>query len=227
MTDDNILAEPRRKPLALDNPIFITMYRYFFPILIVLFPTLLLAQTDAERALKLIESEKFAEAKQITDRLLRQATTLSDADALTDIGIALEDSGRYVEAGPFHEQALKINAEKLGKNHPDTVPALTNLAINYKKRGDYNEAEPRYQQALKIVVPNSLEAALLKNNLGFLYQEQYRYKEAEELYKEALDMHKKRTRGKDDEYMASPLQNLSRLYFPTNGSKTLAFRRNL
>ena len=189
------------------------MYRYFFALLFILSPTLLSAQTDAERAATLIEGGRFSEAKQITDRLLRQATTLSDADALTNIGIAFEDSGRYPEAEPFFKRALEIYEKIRGKDHPDTVPALTNLAINRKERGRYAEAEPLYQQALKIVAPNSLEATLLMNNLGFLYQEQYRYAEAEKLYEEALDNHKKRTGGKDDKHMASPLQNLARLYY--------------
>ena len=193
------------------------MYRYFFPFLFILFPLSLSAQnfdTDAEKSQQLIEAGRFDEAKPITARLLRQAASLSDASALTDIGIALEDSGRYTEAEPFHERALEINERQHGKNHSNTVPTLTNLAINYKERGRYAKAEPLYEQALKIVKDtNSFHSALLMNNLAFLYQEQYRYDEAENLYKEALVIHEKRTRGKDDEYMASPLQNLARLYY--------------
>jgi len=170
------------------------MTRYIFTLLFLLPPILLSAQTDAERA------------------LLQRATTLSDASALTNIGIALEDSGRYTEAEPFHIKALEISESRHGKKHPDTVPALTNLAINYKERGRYADAEPLYLQALAIVA-DSFQTALLKNNLAFLYQEQYRYDEAKKLYDDALDIHTKRTQGNDDEYMASPLQNRARLYY--------------
>ena len=196
------------------------MLRYRLLLLLFLFPALLWAQNpssfdaNAERACQLIESERFDEAKRITDQLLRQATNVSDASALTDIGIAFEDKGRYNEAEPFHRRALEINERQYGENHPGTVPALTNLAINYKERGRYAEAEPLYKQALEIATrTDSFHAALLMNNLAFLYQEQYRYVEAEGLYQKALNIHKARTGGKDDEYMASPLQNLARLYY--------------
>ena len=192
------------------------MLRYNLLLLVLIFlsPALLLAQTDAERAVKLIESGEFAEAKQITARLLRQAASIDDADTLTDIGIALEDAGRYTEAEPFHRRTLEINERHHGKNHPDTVPAITNLAINYKERGRYAGAEPLYLRALKIVEnTNTFHAALLMNNLAFLYQEQFCYEEAKKLYNDALEIHEKRTGGKDDQYMASPLQNLARLYY--------------
>ena len=207
------------------------MFRYCFLFLFLLFPVLLPAQNfdaDAKKAYEFIEDRKFDDAKQITDRLLQQATTLSDASALTDIGIALEDAGRYTEAEPFHKRALEINERHHGKNHSNTVPALTNLAINYKERGRYSEAEPLYQKALEIVPDkNDFHAALLKNNLGFLYQEQYRYSEAEKLFKEALDIHTKRTGGKDDEYMASPLQNRARLYYFESRKKESIEKREL
>ena len=170
-------------------------------------------EADAGKAYELLQAGKVDEAKPITDRLLQQATSLADAQALTDIGIAFEEKGRYSEAEPFHKRALEINQRQDGENHPDTARSLTNLAINYKERGRYAEAEPLYKQALDIVAPNGLHAALLMNNLAFLDQEQYRYAEAEELYLKALDLHKARTGGKDDEYMASPLQNLARLYY--------------
>ena len=196
--------------------IYPVMFRYILLFLTFLSPALLSAQnftSDAERVLQLIKSRKFDDAQRIADQLLRRAANVDDASALTEIGIAFEDSGRYVEAEPFHERALQIWEKQRGKNHPDTVPALTDLAINYKEQGRYAEAEPLYQQALAVKGLNDFNRALLMNNLAFLYQEQYRYKEAEELYKKALDIHKARTRGKDDEYMASPLQNLSRLYY--------------
>ena len=197
------------------------MLRYSLLLLIVFSPTLLPAQNtasfvaDAEKALELIESGKFVEVKPITDRLLQQAASVDNASALTDIGIALEDSGRYREAEPFHHKALEIHERQHGKDHSDTVPALTNLAINCKEQGHYAKAEPLYQQALNIVTAdkNDFHAALLMNNLAFLYQEQYREDEAEKLYNDALELHRRRTGGQDDEYMASPCQNLARLYY--------------
>ena len=85
------------------------MLRYTLSLLIFLFPALLTAQSDAERAAQFIASGRFAEAKPITDRLLQRATSTDHADALTDIGIALEDSGRYREAEPFHHKGNNLS----------------------------------------------------------------------------------------------------------------------
>ncbi|NEO61572.1 MAG: tetratricopeptide repeat protein, partial [Moorea sp. SIO4G2] len=60
--------------------------------------------------------------------------------------------GRYSEAEPLYQQALKLRKQLLGENHPDVATSLNNLAGLYDNQGRYSEAEPLYRQALKIAV---------------------------------------------------------------------------
>ncbi len=83
--------------------------------------------------------------------------------------------GRYQQALPYAEKALKLAEHELGSDHPTTATALNNLAVLYKAQGKYAEAEPLYKRALAIKekalgpehphVATSLEnyAALLRN----------------------------------------------------------------
>ncbi len=60
--------------------------------------------------------------------------------------------GRYKEAEPLLQRALKIRQEQLGGEHPDTAASLNNLAGLYESQGRYQEAEPLLQRAVTIVV---------------------------------------------------------------------------
>ncbi len=62
----------------------------------------------------------------------------------------LDDQGRYQEAIPFAEEALRLGEEEFGPNDPTTTNLLSNLAVLYKAQGRYAEAEPLYQRALAI-----------------------------------------------------------------------------
>ncbi len=45
--------------------------------------------------------------------------------------IALYDQGRYEEAIPFAEEALKLGEREFGPDHPTTATLLNNLAETY------------------------------------------------------------------------------------------------
>ncbi|MDR0327431.1 MAG: CHAT domain-containing protein [Planctomycetaceae bacterium] len=188
-----------------------TMYRSIFTFLFLLLPALLSAQNfdaDAEKARLLIEAGKLNEAKPITDRLLKQAATDTDATALNDLGVAFEDLGCYEMAEPFHKRALEIREKR--KDQYGIVQSLCNLGILNKNLGRYKDAEMYYGQALK-ANPDEFMTAVVRNNMGLLYQEQYHYEEAKPLYEQALKTYEK-LYGKDDPYVAPPLHNLARLY---------------
>jgi tetratricopeptide (TPR) repeat protein len=113
-----------------------TMYRTIFTILFLLLPALLSAQNfdaDAEKARLLIEAGKLNEATPITDRLLKQAATDTDATALNDLGVAFEDLGCYEMAEPFHKRALEIREKQ--KDQYGIVQSLCNLGILNKNLG--------------------------------------------------------------------------------------------
>ena len=64
--------------------------------------------------------------------------------------IALYDQGRYEEAIPFAEEALKLGEREFGPVDPTTATLLNNLARVYDTQGKYAEVEPLYQRALAI-----------------------------------------------------------------------------
>ncbi|NDY74971.1 tetratricopeptide repeat protein, partial [Desulfobacter hydrogenophilus] len=61
-----------------------------------------------------------------------------------------ESQGKYEEAEPLYQRALKIRETVLGPDHPSVATTLNNLAGLYESQGKYEEAEPLYQRALKI-----------------------------------------------------------------------------
>ncbi len=64
---------------------------------------------------------------------------------------ALYQKGRYSEAEPYAQEALRLGAEELGPNDPFTAVFLNSLAALYQTQGKYAEAEPLYQRSLAIL----------------------------------------------------------------------------
>ncbi len=107
----------------------------------------------------------------------------------------LHAQGRYEEALPFAEKAVKLGEYEFGFDHPNTANLLNNLARIYYNQGRYVEAEPLYQRALtireKALGPGHPHVATSLNNLAELYRAQGRYAEAEPLHKRALAVREK------------------------------------
>lgn len=111
---------------------------------------------------------------------------------LNQVGFYLNEQGRYVEAEPLYEEALKINRAALPYPHNDIAKSLNNLAALYESQGRYGEAEPLFDEALQItraVLPTKHpDIAISLNNLAVLYTAQNRLDEAELLFKETVDI---------------------------------------
>jgi tetratricopeptide (TPR) repeat protein len=79
-----------------------------------------------------------------------QRLEFAEARKLTLAITELNRAGKFREALPRAEQALKIRRKLLGADHVDTVTSLNDLAILYQSLGDCANAEPLYRQALEI-----------------------------------------------------------------------------
>jgi len=55
--------------------------------------------------------------------------------------------GKYADAEPLYQRALRIVEAALGPAHPHVVTSLNNLALLYSTQGKYAEAEPLYQRS--------------------------------------------------------------------------------
>src|SRR5205085_1184787 len=115
----------------------------------------------------------------------------SQAARLLDLaGSYLYERGRYAEADPFLQRALKIREKALGHEHLDTAICLNHLGQLSHAQGKYEQAEAFYQRAFeireKILGPEHLETATILYNLAVLHQAQGKYEQAEALYQRAL-----------------------------------------
>ena len=109
---------------------------------------------------------------------------------LHETAFYLRDRGRYTEAEPLYQRAIRIREQLLGPQHPDMAYPLTNLANLYREQGRYAEAESLYQRALHIreqaLGPQHLETARTMQELAQFREAQGYDEEAMTLYARAL-----------------------------------------
>ena len=134
---------------------------------------------------------------------------------LRDQGNSKKDQGDYDDSFPYHEKALNISEEQLGKNNPDTATSLNNLATLYQDQGKYKEAEFLFRRSLKIceeqLGENNPDTATSLNNLASIYQTQRKYKEAEPLFHRSLKICEEQL-GENNPDTATSLNNLASIY---------------
>jgi tetratricopeptide (TPR) repeat protein len=140
------------------------------------------------------------------------------AASLNNLAGLYRSQGRWTEAEPLYDEALKIDRELFG-DHPnnDLASSLNNLALLYKSQGRWADAEPLYAEALKIRRelfgdhPNN-DLATSLNNLALLYKSQGRWAEAEPLYDEALKIDRELFGDRPNNDLAISLNNLATMY---------------
>ena len=70
--------------------------------------------------------------------------------ALNSLGGLFQDQGKYSEALPVFERALRIEEKTLGQDHPDIATSLNNLATLNFYLGANEMAESLYIRSLEI-----------------------------------------------------------------------------
>jgi hypothetical protein len=102
----------------------------------------------------------------------------------------LQAQGRYAEAQPLFEEALRIVRKALGEGHPDTARSYNGVAANLNSQGRYAEAQPLFEKALRIrrtaLGEDHPTTAQSYNNVAYNLQAQGRYAEAQPLFQKAL-----------------------------------------
>jgi len=137
------------------------------------------------------------------------------ATNLNDRALLYHKQGKYGDALPLYERAVKMSESILGLNHLNVSLSLTNLAKLYCDRGEYEKALPLYQRALNIretkLGANHIDVAVVVNHLALLYRFQGRFSEALQLYKRALKITES-TLGSNHIEVAKILNNIAGLY---------------
>jgi len=144
-----------------------------------------------------------------------QTQSLKDANALNQKSVELHKAGRYQEAIPLLQQALRIREKDLGPEHPDTSTCLNNLATLYKEMGFYDKALPLYERSLrideKVFGPEHPNTAICLNSLALLYSRMGSYEKALPLYERSLRIDEK-VCGPEHSDTAFCLNNMALLY---------------
>ncbi|MEM6845717.1 MAG: tetratricopeptide repeat protein, partial [Bacteroidota bacterium] len=100
--------------------------------------------------------------------------------------------GRFKEAETLYLEALKIDNEQLGADHPSYATSLNKLADLYRFQENYDEAEKMYLQAKEIrkeqLGEEHPDYATSLHNLALLYQAMGRYGETEPHMRQASDI---------------------------------------
>ncbi len=161
---------------------------------------------------------KYVEAAdyyQQVAKLLPVGHEKDKGDYLNNAGLALHRVGKYQQALPLYQEALRIREQVLSKQHKDYAESLNNLAELHREQGQYERALPLYQEALityeQVLGKQNPYYAETLNNLALLYQSQRQYEQALPLLKDALEIREHLgTQSKD---YAESLNNLALFYY--------------
>jgi CHAT domain-containing protein len=136
--------------------------------------------------------------------------------ALDDKVGQLHEAGKFNEAIPIAEEALKLSEKAFGPDDPQTANHLYLLALVYMSMDYYAKAEPLFQRSLKInekvLGPEHPSIASDLNNLGDVNRSMDDYAKAEPLYQRALKI-RENVLGHDHPGTAVTLTSLAWLYF--------------
>jgi CHAT domain-containing protein/tetratricopeptide (TPR) repeat protein len=149
------------------------------------------------------------------------------ATALNTLGVLSFLSGYSRQAKSFYDRAFEI-VETLDQKDPILVGnLLNNLGQVEARLGELDSARRYLERAVELGgehLPNSVEFALVQDNLGGVYRELGRLEDAERLHRSALEIFQ-REKGFFHRDVATTLGNLSGV-FKARGdrSRALAFR---
>jgi tetratricopeptide (TPR) repeat protein len=131
-----------------------------------------------DRAAKAIE-RKFAEQPE------------TEAAIRLTLGETYYALGRFAEAQPHLERSVRLRADWLGADHPDTLTSKNSLAELYREQDQYDRAEPLYQEVLEgrtaRLGADHPDTLTTKFNLAALYYKHGKFDRAEPLYQEVLE----------------------------------------
>ncbi len=145
-----------------------------------------------------------------------QINAAAAARLLSQTAYYLKARARYSEAEPIFRQAVHMQEQNLGNEHPVVARLLTGLADMYLLEGEYGQAEPLFRRALSIVEQSMgthhADVAPPLNGLAVLYNRQGKYGEAEPLYQRTLSI-LGQSLGSQHSAVATALNGLANLYY--------------
>ncbi len=143
-----------------------------------------------------------------------QQNPLAEADALDRRAQELQQQGRYDDALPLAERALRLREENLDPDNLVIAISLERLATLVRIKGDFDRAESLLQRVLKIrekfLGPNDFQVAVALNAIAVLQEAKGEYGRAVETMSRSLAIREQLFRN--DPAMVSALSNLAVFY---------------
>jgi tetratricopeptide (TPR) repeat protein len=146
--------------------------------------------------------------------LSEASETKSILPLLDRIGQCEHMLGRYKAAEWAYERVLRLRLEdeKIGKEHPDTLTSMNNLAQALSGQGKYAEAEVMHRETLalseEVLEKEHPDTLGRMNNLAQALSDQGKYTEAEAMHRETLALMKK-VLGKEHPDTLMSMNNLA------------------
>lgn len=138
------------------------------------------------------------------------------AELLMKAADYLDQRSQYERAKALYQQALQLQIQIFGLEHPSVASLQSKLAYLYRLLGDYEQAEPLFQSAERVLEqalgPQHPEVAYPLEGLAMVYYEQGKYELAEPLQQRALQI-REQTRGLEHPEVALSLIRLGNIYF--------------
>jgi tetratricopeptide (TPR) repeat protein/transcriptional regulator with XRE-family HTH domain len=138
------------------------------------------------------------------------------ASLLLKTATYLHNRGQFSAAEPLYYQALQLQEQLSGSEHPDVASLLCKLAELYRDQGKYEESISLCQRALhiqeQVLGPEHPEVTWPLHGLALLYNDKGRYAEAEQLFERVLRIREQALGGEHPDSVY-PLNNLAVLYF--------------
>jgi len=115
------------------------------------------------------------------------------ASTYNNLGVMYDLKGDYERALEFYQNALDIRKEILGEQHPLVAESHLNMGVVRQEHGDLREALDNYIKALYIFrnstdIPVSYELASTLDNIGSVYAQQQKYREAINYHQQSMEM---------------------------------------
>jgi len=147
-----------------------------------------------------------------------------------NVGSVLITEGKYNEAEPFLQKAMRIYAKQLGENSPKSAAVMAQLGEMYRNLHDYAQAETLLKKALDIQEAargiDDPDVGTVVNSLAELYASQNLYKKAEPMFKLVMSI-RESTAGMDSALFAVAVERYATILEKMNRSQEAERHRKL
>lgn len=154
----------------------------------------------------------FKQASEL-ETTLPNVTDMTRATTLMNLGLAYTHLYQYGQAEPIYRKA--VEAAESSNNKQTIANAYDHLGVFYTKQGRFDNADEASLKAVELAKTawgaESVNAACMMANRGYLLGLQGRYKEAEADLKDALEIQRAKC-GDDSGNVSAVLSDLGKVY---------------